>query len=420
MNAPSRQEGRIPLLLVLLVSALLVVSRRPDAFLNAQFWAEDGRNWYADAHAAWFEALFRQHTGYYQTISRITGALAQLVALRHAPLLFHVIGLCFQVLPVLILCSRRGQDIIPGRAGRLLVGFLYLALPGTFEVHVNVSNIQWHLALSALMVLMLRDGQGWRRWADPGLVLLSGLSGPFVMLLLPLALVVLWLRPARRSALLAGVLALCALVQGLAMLGHMGAARTAAPNGASLAWFARIIVMQVLAPATAGNATGLVQWLGWPPPAGASLLAVAAAAALAVLALLRGPLPLKLLIVFAGLVLAASLVSPQVSPDQKQWPLLAAQQTGSRYGFFPLLAWIAIIAWLACAPRALPLRAVGIGLLAALVIVAIPADWTLPPFPDLDFQNHAAGFAAAPAGTVAHIPIVPAGWVMELRRPGAP
>ena len=35
---------------VFLAAFLVVFSRRPDAILNAQFWAEDGKFWYADAY----------------------------------------------------------------------------------------------------------------------------------------------------------------------------------------------------------------------------------------------------------------------------------------------------------------------------------------------------------------------------------
>ncbi|MBR0646881.1 hypothetical protein [Plastoroseomonas hellenica] len=411
------EERRIPLLPILLISVLLVYSRRPDAFLNAQFWAEDGLCWYREAHAMrWFESLIKTQNGYYQTTARTVGLLAQAVELRHAPLFFNVIGLFFQTLPVLILCSARGREIIPSRAGRLLASFLYLALPGSAEVHVNVTNIQWHLALSALILLMLPEGEGWRRWADLGLVILSGLSGPFAVMLLPIALVAFWLRRTRHSAALAGVLAVCCAVQGLAMFDSMAADRAPAPRGASLLWFARIVCTQVLAQAVAGTATDLLQWAGTPPPAMMALPAMLLAAALTVLALLRGPVPLKLLIIFAAMVLAASLASPQISMDREQWPALALGPDGSRYSFFPLIAWIAVIGWLAVGPVTVPLRVVGLALMAALMMVAIPRSWALPPFEDFGFARHAEAFTAAAPGTAVQIPINPAGWVMVLLR----
>ena len=85
--------------------------RRPDALLNAQFWAEDGAFWYADAYNAgpWI-SLFQPENGYFQTISRLVAGISLLFPLRDAPLFFNVAAITIQALPVYS-CGRRDSPI---------------------------------------------------------------------------------------------------------------------------------------------------------------------------------------------------------------------------------------------------------------------------------------------------------------------
>src|SRR5258708_12821630 len=52
-------------------SFLILFSRRPDAILNPQFYAEDGTYWYADAYHFGFRCLFIPEAGYLLTVPRL-------------------------------------------------------------------------------------------------------------------------------------------------------------------------------------------------------------------------------------------------------------------------------------------------------------------------------------------------------------
>src|SRR3954469_9301999 len=56
--------------IVFLSAFLLIFSRRPDAVLNAQFFAEDGQRWFADAYQMGFRCLLipDQAGGYLHTV----------------------------------------------------------------------------------------------------------------------------------------------------------------------------------------------------------------------------------------------------------------------------------------------------------------------------------------------------------------
>jgi hypothetical protein len=61
--------------MIFLVAFGVLVLRRPDAIFNAQFYAEDGKYWYADAYNHGWACVFMPQWGYLQTVS-----------LAHAPL----------------------------------------------------------------------------------------------------------------------------------------------------------------------------------------------------------------------------------------------------------------------------------------------------------------------------------------------
>jgi hypothetical protein len=58
-------------------------------------------------------------------------------------------------------------------------------------------------------------------------------------------------------------------------------------------------------------------------------------------------------------------------------------------------------------------RLLGLGLLATMLAIGIPGDWTFPPFENDHFVPYANQFKKAAPGTKFDIPINP-DWMMEL------
>src|SRR5437773_11818368 len=132
----------------------IVVSRRPDAVSNPQFWAEDGKFWYADAYNTGGIGIFLQpYYGYLHLVPRLTALVAQALPLRLGPLAFNVVAIVIEILPVLLLVSSRLSGI-GSVSARMLLGFLCLSLPHTWEIHSTITNAQWHLALVAFLVVI--------------------------------------------------------------------------------------------------------------------------------------------------------------------------------------------------------------------------------------------------------------------------
>jgi hypothetical protein len=166
---------------IFIAALAIIISRRPDAVFNAQFWAEDGTVWYEEAYnLGVIHSLFTTHTGYFQTASRLTAGFAQFFPFTWVPLIFNLTAILIKILPVNLLASSRFELLIPQFYLRLFIGFLYLALPYSAEVHANITNAHWYLAILGCMIILATPSTLfiWQ-FFDTGIILLLALSGPF-------------------------------------------------------------------------------------------------------------------------------------------------------------------------------------------------------------------------------------------------
>jgi hypothetical protein len=394
--------------LTLAIAFLIVVSRRPDALFHPQFWAEDGAVWYADAYNKGIGTLLRPHDSYLQTLPRLVALASQWVPLRLAPFLFNVLALIIQALPACFAVSDRAAPFGSFRQ-RLLFAFLYLALPNSGELHGNLTGAQWHLALLSLLIVFGKPAStSAGRWLDFAVVLLSGLTGPFIILTAPAALFLYMKeRPYRSNLVLIAAIA-CAMIQATAVVGTSNAIRNERIGSATVGAFAAILAKQVFGAALLGRRTLMRLSFDsvWP----AALAVAASGMALELYVLAKAPLRWKLFVAFSAAILAASLAYPMAPPPQ--WSVLGSAG-GIRYWFFPMLAFILSILWLLQGSGPPFLRTLGRVLLAVMT-VGVVQDWGHPRFIDQHFCAYADKFSRVAPGTRLTIPLNPQGWSMDL------
>jgi hypothetical protein len=394
--------------LLFFVCAALIVTRRPDALSNPQFFGEDGSIWFPEAYMyGWFSALLHSKNGYFQTLPRLAAGIALLVPFRFAPLMENLMGLTIQVLPINYLLSARCRSWAP-LFTRILMAALYLGLPNSRELNVAIEEGQWHLALLACILALACPPRN-RRWqiADISILLLSGLSGPFSVILFPLTLILWWFRRERWRLIASSVVGVAAIIQVSALLAHAEATRSHAILGATPQLFIELLAKQVYLGAMLGKDRAQIQ-------AGSLVLAAVALGGTVIIAycLLKARLEWKLLVAFCLLVFAVSLRSPMVSMTVPQWELLR-DSPGIRYWFFPLVGFLWSLAWCASLASNGVVRFAGAAGLI-MTCTGIITDWRHPAYTDFHFQASAAKFAAAAPGTMVNIPIFPAPWTMRL------
>lgn len=392
----------------------LLVSRQPHVLTDANLWGDDGWSWYPDAYTIGIRCLAIPVNGYLNSVQRLVGLAVQPLPLLWVPAVFAFIGLAAQALAASFLCSRRLDGYGIPRIARLAFAVAMLLLPNEIELYGNLTNAQWWLAVLAFEVVMASPPRRAWSWAfDLSVLALSGLSGPFALLLGPTALMVLVAHRRKPEARLAGlvrlaVMALCAAIQlwVLATTPDHGSLPT--PLGANPVLLARMIVRQVVFGLEFGMRAMFLSPVrpGWSSDAATWVtLAVALAAFGAACAV--GGLLFRGFALYAVLVLAGGLVHPHASADMPQWVALTHPTCGSRYFAMLSLTFLAAMFVLA-ASRQPALRVFGIVLLLPMLLHAIPQSWRIESW-HTDFAARARAFALAPPGTRMEFPQVPPG-----------
>jgi hypothetical protein len=401
---------------IFLIACAVIVSRRPDAIFGAQFCNEDGRVFFADAYNfGWWAALFRMYEGYLHAFPRLGAALALLVPLSLAPLALNLVAIGIQGLPVNLLLFSRSTEWGSLRF-RAFLAATYLALPNTQEMSNGINQSQWHLALCAFLLLTASTpcGLAWRLF-DLSILFLCGMTGPFCVFLLPIALFLAWRRHEPWRWTEAGILAAVCLVQTWGLLSGGFSGRPNYPLGASPLLLVRMLAGQVFLAALLGG-NGLAAHSN---PLLLIVLLCVAIGGIAIVAICfaNSTSVMRLFLLFSLMLFAASLISPTAYPPAgvSSWQLLAGAP-GIRYWYFPTLAFAWSILW-NFRSRTRSLKAIS-AVLLCLMCFGIVRDWRHPAYEDMHFAEYAKRVEAAPAGAVVTIPENTKGWNLQLvKRP---
>lgn len=399
------------LLVVLGLGALLAITRRPETITEPQFWAEDGKYWFADAYNHGpFEHLFYLYGGYFVPLYRVVASASLLLPFDLAPLFFNVVALAIMLLPLVLLNSSRLKHIIPYRSLALVISFMYIAVPNGAEVFANLTNIQWHLGFASLLVLLAQKSTAlkWRIF-DVGVLVATGLSGPLVIMLFPIAFF-LWWRSRKPAQLVnVAVLGFMSVIQGICIFILSSLDRVGGQPDADLLNFIKMIVGQVFTGGLLGQKyVDLFYGHTW-----ALVMLLVVGLSLVAYAVIKGPMWLKLFNAYSLILIGSMLMSLRPTPDFDTWWGLTNPGGGQRYWYIPILMWLATLLWIALAARQKVFKAVASLALLALLVIGIPQGWRIAPFPDLNFPYHAQQFEDLPRGAQYSVPINP-GWEMTL------
>jgi hypothetical protein len=402
-----------------LIGALLIFSRRTDAILHAQFWAEDGRIYFQNVYNLGVAAsLIKPQAGYFQIFPVLAAWIASLFALRDAPLVMSLLALGANVLPVALLLSPRARSIAPDIRVRIALALLFIAIPTDVEIDSIAVNAQWSIAPAALIVLLLEPPRR-RAWriADGLILLICALTGPFAVLLAVIA----WIRQRSRGrewvprAWTVGLSA-CAILQVICLViiskhvsGPTIEPRPSPALGASAELFTQLIGGRLLIGSILGGTDGVTAslTLDW--------IVLFAAIGLFAYVARRGPQELLLLIVLGFGVLGGALANP--SAASPAWPaLVAVPVSAQRYFLMAELAVLSTLIWIASTQTQLVVRALAGGLVALAIVITVARHWTLPPLFQTGYAASANAFEQARNGTVVAFPITPPPWVMTLTK----
>ena len=400
IEVPPRRTWRaaIPVVAVGVFAGLMVISRRPDAISNPQFFAEDATVWFSDGYnlGPW-RAILVPTVGYLNVLPRLVVLLATPFGVAHAPLVFNIFALVIQLAPVLFLASNRLAERIPSLWVRLGLAGIYLLTPSA-ALNVTLSQTQWRLVVLATLVILAPTPRS-RTWrvVDVLVVVLCALTGPFAMLMLPLCLTWWVVKRRRWTGVLGAITAMGTVVQLWTLL-HSG--RSPAPLGASPAYLLTILSDRIVLAGLFGqDGPTSIYTTGLAHPTLTAGLVCLCAAPVAAFAAWKAPWELRLFGAMALGIVVAGLVSPLGSVIDSQWQLMSTSRTGERYFFMAEVAWLAALCWAAFQVRHLLMRRAALALVGALFLSGSALRWSYPAFVDRHWQQAAAQIESAPSGT---------------------
>ena len=155
----ARLAARPPRLLVLAACAAILSLRRAQALTRPQFWAEDAY-FFQRAYVLGWSSLVESYAGYLHTVLRLIAEAAVRIDAARGPALF----VAASFLLTLYVASRALSERCPlPRLGGAFALALVL-VPSTYEVLLNVVNLQWVLAAGLILLLLSRDPAGAGAW----------------------------------------------------------------------------------------------------------------------------------------------------------------------------------------------------------------------------------------------------------------
>ncbi len=381
--------------------AVLLALRKPWALHTPQLWAEDGSIFLVQNEQMGLRAWWEPYNGYLHLLPRLIAWTASRIAdVAWWPALYNGAAFLLHLGVLVRLASPR--VLLPAKAGFMLA---LVAVVGTGEPLLNVTNVQWVTAFYLLLQLFLvPPATVAQRLRDLALLAVVGLNGPFALVFLPLFAWHAWDRRSREAWAAFAVLAVCAGVQARFML----QANLALEGGGAA--FRPLMGFSILG-------SRLITWPFFGPVAvKAWPFAVHAALFAAVVVFVAwrtwraaADRPIRA-VLFAAFVLVTVACSIRVRADTWEDDNLV---NGDRYFFISrvLLAWLLLLEWRA------PSRFVAWPIRAAFVLGAalhVP-HYAIPAPPDYRWRQHCDPIRQ---GTPANIYTLPEGWWIEY--PGRP
>lgn len=215
--------GLIALSFLITIAAMFY--RRPDAFYASQFWGEEGSVFYSDAFHQGWSSLFNTCVGYFHLYPRF---IACITASLHLPVQQVPFVFCYSWLLVLFVLQFYIWKRIPfSKTQRFFIAVTVAFIPLQSEVFMNLTNVQWILALFPVLIFATERPAG-KKWffADLIILIFSGMTGPNFTVLLPLFLLHIFLKRkayfAEKQKLIFPLLAICFGIAGLLALKQYG------------------------------------------------------------------------------------------------------------------------------------------------------------------------------------------------------
>jgi multisubunit Na+/H+ antiporter MnhC subunit len=202
-----------------LLVTLLHLGRQRETPAWQSLWAEDASVFLTDGYRDAWGTFFEQNGGYLHVVPRLVGAIAALLPLDDAALVFAFAGSVVVALVAAFVYAASG-DVLHTRGLRLGLAATVAFLPvAGAELYANVLNLHFYLVFACFWALTWQATTASAVLARSLVVVAATLSDPVSGLLAPLALVGPTVRRGRAALIVSGCFALGLAIQLTAMRG---------------------------------------------------------------------------------------------------------------------------------------------------------------------------------------------------------
>lgn len=406
-SAPPQVREWALFALAVLVCVAVLVFRKPDAFTAPWFYAEEGRDFLADAYRDGWASLGYRANGYFHFYPRLVAnlGLSTGVPIEGMPWL----NLSAELLMYVVVWAYTFFRLPTGPARHALgawwrcIAVLATVIPPLGnEVWMNMTNVQWPMALLIPLIVLGRRPKSpvWRS-IDVVFLGLACSTGPYALVFAPVVLMAWWQgRKAEMpngSQVQYGIVALAAGVQLLALISYGSVQRTQGEFDPLHRGFLQEVFFQLWYPVLSVGVRSVPFWLR-------ALLTVGGIAFLYIAC--RKTREASVLLLCAALLVITTLISYRGAPD-----FLSPFDSAIRNFYLPtvLLAWaLASVPW-PNPERATVTAAAVLCWWSVQTVVFIGPERFPRPVPVIDQ-------AALDQGRAMEVPIDPPGWTMRLVR----
>ncbi|MGG8469053.1 glucosyl transferase [Rahnella sp. PAMC25617] len=400
-------------ILLFLLVFIAITARRPDIILHAQPWAEDGRAFFQGVYNRGFISyLISPQDGYYQTLPKLAFGIGLLFGVSKAALVATIIAISLRCAFVMFVLSQRFNFI--KLQYRIVFCIYFILMPNAIEGYVNITNAHFYLSFYLLTIILARPPTSLPdKIHDLSILILSGLSGPFIIFLAPSLFIKRYsehggiMNAIKKINSFDVIFTCCVLIQASCII-FGGVDRPHTPLGASLGLLADIISYKVLF----GTFFDLnsVQWVIDTKIANKTIF-VFLVATLCYFTIKSG-WRFKAFIVFPVIALALALAKPIITLTGVQWPLFFIPIAGGRYFFITGMAVFCFTIFLIDQNFKKPTIA-----LIIMMILLAPGfyrSFKMPPLIDVGYNEGINKLQNALPGEKVIINTNPPGWSMEL------
>lgn len=393
---------------------LMLAARRPDVIFNAQPWAEDGAVWIKGIYNnGLFSSLLLPKDGYFQTIPRLTYGIALCFGMGKAALVSNIISISLRVFFLMFLLSKRFSFI--DLKFRMAAVIYFILMPNVSEGFVNITNVHWYISMYLLAILIATPPETRTDQAhDFTVLILCGLSGPFVIFLAPCLIIRRYvengglIRSIKNIKIFDMIMASCCIIQMVSILNAGGGSRSPAPLGASFQLLSEIITRKLVLGTFVDNtfSTMAINNLIYSKIVFAILLMMI------FYTIFTSHWRVSAVAVFPIIMLGFALAKPMINMTEPQWPPILNPGVGERYFFITNFCFFLFVLFLINKTKTY--KNVLLMLFMSVIAPALLIGFNIPKLADVGYREDIKKFQKAPVGQSVNIKINPPGWSFDL------